>query len=654
MRYPPRLLDEIRARLPVSHVVSRKVALKRAGRELKGLSPFKAERTPSFYVNDHKAFYHCFSSGEHGDIFKFVMTTEGLSFPEAVERLAAEAGVALPKQDERTSAQVRAREEHTDRLLRLLEAAAAFYRAELAQPAGREARAYLERRGLERATLQRFGIGYAPGSRNAVKSHLLAAGFTLAEIAESGMVVTGEEIAEPYDRFRNRIMFPIADLKGRTIAFGGRALDPDAPAKYLNSPETPLFHKGSVLFNAHRARATAFERKQIVAVEGYMDVIALDRAGFANAVAPLGTALTEGQLQLLWRSASEPVLCFDGDSAGRRAAYRAIDTALPHLQPGASLAFAFLPDGLDPDDLVRDRGAEALGSVLERTRPLIDVLWEREWDDGRWTTPERRAALEQRLAGLVAQIGEPSVRSHYQRALRERLFAAWRGQPGSGVARGAMQGKAAAAPGRGASSFGGRTPGRGGGATASRGERSGKGRPAFDAGTGRPTPSEHLLRSSLVAPGVGVPYREALLLKALLNHPWLLLENAEGIAALELGDSVLRRLRDDLLSLAVSIDDLDSAAIRHQLTRSGSTSALIAVDRAVTHRADKFAEPGCDRSEVEAGWRHAVGLHERHARLERERRAAETAWREDASEESLARILDLQAVREAVPVDHDG
>ena len=328
MRFPPSLLDDIRARLPVSQVVARKVALKRAGRELKGLSPFKQERTPSFFVNDHKGSWFDFSSGQNGDIFKFVMLTEGLSFPEAVERLAEEAGLAIPKPSPREAEQ----EDERARLQALLEAAARFF-AEQLGAARRLRGAPLPRQARPHAgAIARFRLGYAPNDRSALREHLAKAGFSTAEMAVSGMLVTGDDIPVGYDRFRHRIIFPICDLKGRVIAFGGRALDPDAPAKYLNSPETPLFHKGANLYNFHNARGPAHDKAQVIAVEGYMDAIALCEAGFPHTVAPLGTALTEDQVRLLWRMAPEPVLCFDGDAAGRRAAFRAVETVLPHLE----------------------------------------------------------------------------------------------------------------------------------------------------------------------------------------------------------------------------------------------------------------------------------------------------------------------------------
>ena len=352
MRFPPSLLDEIRARLPVSQVVGRRVKLKRQGREYVGLSPFKQEKTPSFTVNDQKGFYHCFASGEHGDIFTFLMKAEGLGFPEAVERLAREAGVEMPK----SSPQAVAQEALSERLRKITEASCVFFQKALSGAEGREARAYLDRRGLSAEDIERFRLGYAPAGRHQLKEHLAAKGFAQEDMAVAGMLIAGDDIPVSYDRFRHRLIFPIADLRGEVIAFGGRALGDDQQPKYLNSPETPLFHKGAVLFNAAAARKAAHERGGVIVAEGYMDVIALTRAGFPNAVAPLGTALTPHQLALLWRMADEPLLCFDGDSAGLKAAYRAVETALPHLKPGKSLRFAFLPKGQDPDDLVQTRG----------------------------------------------------------------------------------------------------------------------------------------------------------------------------------------------------------------------------------------------------------------------------------------------------------
>ena len=375
MKFPDSFLDEIRARLPVSQVVSRRVPLKRRGREFEGaLSPFNKEKTPSFTVNDQKGFYHCFSSGKHGDIFGFVMETEGLSFPEAVEKLAGDAGLPMPKPDPQFE---RVAKERLG-LLDALEAAAVFFEEQLKAREGREASAYAERRGLSPATLKAFRIGYAPGSKDALKSTLIKKGFTESQLLEAGLLVRPDDGRAPFDRFRHRLIIPILDPKGRVIAFGARALDDQAQPKYLNSPETTLFDKGSTVFNFAEARKAAFESGELIVVEGYMDVIALHQAGFKNVVATLGTAFTERQMERLWLIAQEPIICFDGDRAGEAAAARAIDRMLPNLREGHSFRFAFLPDGTDPDDLVRQEGAGALAHCLASAKPLIDVVWLRE------------------------------------------------------------------------------------------------------------------------------------------------------------------------------------------------------------------------------------------------------------------------------------
>lgn len=632
MRYPPNILDDIRARLPVSQVVARKVPLKKAGREFRGLSPFKAEKTPSFFVNDRKGFYHCFASGEHGDIFTFLMKTEGLSFPEAVERLAAEAGVPLPKPDVRDAA----REDLRTRLYTLLETAAAFFEAQLATSAGTEARRYLlERRGLARETLTTFRLGFAPAGRSTLKEFLAAKGFTQQEMIESGMLIAGDDIPVSYDRFRNRVMFPITDLKGRVIAFGGRALDPDAPAKYLNSPETMLFHKGGNLYNAARARPLAHDRGRIIVVEGYMDVVALSEAGIGEAVAPLGTALTEDQVALLWRFVPEPILCFDGDSAGRKAAFRAVETVLPHLKPGISVRFAFLPDGLDPDDLLRQSGPEALRTLLDRTRPLADVLFERAHASGDWSTPERRAAVAARLLDDVRRIGDETVRQLYQADVRDRLAKLW----GSSTAP--------ARPG------GWNQQDRSGGSfprRQSRGadfQRQGFRPPAGGpAGAfGRPVAGAALRQSRLVTGDREVgSTREALILKALLSHPWLIAEHAERLADLDFSSPAFRRLRDLILDQLAGDGEetLDRDRLAANLAAAGLGPVLASLDRVLTHRADRFARPEAEAVDAARGFAHVVGLQERQVSLQRALNQAQSDYELSLSESAFQHIAELK------------
>src|SRR6476646_6178699 len=433
MRFTPQFLEELRARLPVSEVVGRRVKLKRAGREWKGLSPFQQEKTPSFFVNDEKQFYHDFSSGRHGNIFDFVMKTEGVSFPEAVERLASMAGMALPA----ATPDAARHEQRRKTLHDVMELAAKFFADTLASRNGAKARGYLGDRGITPATQLQFRLGYAPPDRFALKEHLGAQGISTEDMVEAGLLVAGEDKPVPFDRFRDRVMFPITDARGRVIAFGGRALEKDVPAKYLNSPETPLFHKGDNLYNLATARKAAHDGSPLIVVEGYVDVIAMVTSGFAASVAPLGTALTENQLMLLWKMADEPILCFDGDRAGQKAAYRAADLALPHLKPGKSLRFALLPEGQDPDDLARSGGRGAIEEVIGAARPLAEVIWSREVEGGSFATPERRAALEKRIGELSNGIRDEVVRRYYRQDLAERLQRTFAPEGGrGGYARG--------------------------------------------------------------------------------------------------------------------------------------------------------------------------------------------------------------------------
>jgi DNA primase len=635
MRFDDHFLDEIRARLSVSQVVGRSVSLKKKGREYAGLSPFKSEKTASFFVNDQKGFYHCFASGEHGDIFKFLMTTEGLSFPEAVERLAGEAGVPMPARKEGARERDAEVQDERSRLYAVLEAAAAYFRQQLAGPQGGQARAYIAKRGLKADTVATFGLGFAPNARSALKEHLAKAGFTVPDMVLSGMLIGGDDIPVPYDRFRGRVMFPICDLKGRVIAFGGRALEADQPAKYLNSPETPLFHKGHVLFNAARARPVAHKSERIIVVEGYMDVVALSEAGFTDAVAPLGTALTHDQVQLLWRFVPEPTLCFDGDSAGRKAAFRAIDTVLPHLKPGFSVKFAFLPDGLDPDDLVRQRGPEAMAAILDAARPLSEVLFEREATPEDIATPERRARLEQRLRELTSSIADSGVRSYYERDVRDRLFQALRAARGSGPPTTPGNGKPNTATGRASWPLGAH-PARGKGGFA--GAKSG-----FQTMLASPRASDSL-RNSLMANAntVTLPQREALLLRAAINQPWLIDQHAEDLAELCLSVEPLRELREALLSALAQEKTLDNTSLRSHLQQRGFASTLVAIEQMATHRQDRFAEVSSDKDTVEVGWSHAYALHQRLSGLRRSLEDAERAWHEDPSTDTFETIVELQ------------
>ena len=625
MSFPKGFLDELKGRIRVSEVVGRKVKLIRRGREFVGLSPFSNEKSPSFTVNDDKQFYHCFSSGEHGDVIKFLEKTENLSFIEAVERLAAEAGMEMPEHDPFAAE----RDKEAATLIDVMEMAAQFFRQKLAEGVGAEARAYLERRGMRGKTIDDFGIGYAPGDdrgdRTSLLKYLKSKNVTVEQMAEAGLVIAGADIAEPYDRFRNRVMFPIADARGRVIAFGGRALSPDAKAKYLNSPETPLFHKGRVLYNLDRARKPAHDEGTVIAVEGYMDVVGLAQGGIHNAVAPLGTALTEDQIALLWRMTPEPILCFDGDKAGLRAAYRAVERVLPMLKPGHSLRFALLPEGKDPDDLVREEGGDAMRDILARARPLSEMLWEKETSTGAWDTPERRAKLEADLEAAVAAIGDPKVRAHYAQALRERVgkfFGGSAPKQGGGFRQGGFQ--------RG---FGGQWQGRG----------NFRGRGGLGRGeTYMPPVTPELRRSALASGSPGAQGREGLMLLTLLNHPELLENYAEDISRIELKTPALDRLRNEIIDIAALHAPLEREALKGHLLSRDLAEIARRLEAGSAFRSDPFAWPDAAPEEAEAGFLHTLARHRRAIVLEAELKAAERALAEEMTEENYARFRAIQ------------
>jgi DNA primase len=417
MRYPPAFLDELRARLPVSEVVGRRVKLRKAGREWKGLSPFNKEKTPSFFVNDQKAMWFDFSSGKNGNIFDFVMQTEGLSFPEAVERLASHAGISIPE----ISPETQAREERARTLHDVMDLAAKFYEGMLASGRGAKARGYLSDRNIKSSTQLEFRLGYAPAERYALKEHLGSLGVSVANMIEVGLLISGDDIPVPYDRFRDRIIIPIHDQRGRIIAFGARALDSEVQPKYLNSPDTPLFKKGTTVFNFHRARQPAHNDGSVVAVEGYMDALSIYQAGLKSVVATMGTAFTEEQVQTLWRLSAEPIVCFDADKAGINAAYRSIDRILPLLKVGKTFKFTFMQGGKDPDELIRQKGLESFKDVLAGSLPLWDVLWERETSGQKFDTPDARAKLEHKLYSIIRVIADKVVNTAYFRTCRIEL-----------------------------------------------------------------------------------------------------------------------------------------------------------------------------------------------------------------------------------------
>ncbi len=632
MRFSPAFLDEIRARLPVSEVVGRRVKLKKQGREFAGLSPFNAEKTPSFFVNDQKGFYHCFSSGKHGDVFDFLMETEGLPFGEAVERLASMAGLPLPEE----TPEAAAREERRRSLYEVMALAARHFEETLQSRLGAKARGYLADRELGPTTQQRFHLGYAAGERFHLKEALGKQGVPVEAMVEAGLLISGEDIPVPYDRFRDRVMFPITDLKGRVVAFGGRALEKDVPAKYLNSPETPLFHKGSLLYNGFDARAAAHKGARVIVVEGYVDVIAMVEAGFGGAVAPLGTALTEDQLQLLWRMSEEPLLLFDGDKAGQRAAARAMDIALPHIKAGRSLTFATLPDGQDPDDLIRRSGREAMEQVLAGARPLATALWERESGAAALDTPERRAALEARLNEVVNTIADETVRKHYRQDMNERLRALLAPAGGRGGRReaGGWQGAGG--------SGGGWSAGRSGGRGGDRGRNAGRGgaREIGFASVGGEIAQTALVRGPLAA----LPRNEALLLFCLINHPFLLDEAAEDVSELPFANPEADRLRHALVAAhlggpTAAEDQGDTLAER--LDRADLEDLSRRVKSLSNPKMDWPAYPDTAKEDARLWWQQRTALHRKAYALSRELKEAERSLGEDPSEANFAWLRDV-------------
>ena len=647
MRFTPQFLDELRARLPVSEVVGRRVKLRKAGREWKGLSPFNKEKTPSFFVNDQKAMWFDFSSGKNGNIFDFLMLTEGVSFPEAVERLAQQAGIPLPVMTREAQAQ----EERRRTLHEVAELAAKFFEATLASRAGARGRGYLLDRGIHAPTQLKFRLGYAAGEQYALKEHLGAAKIPVEDMIEAGLLVSGEDIAVPYDRFRDRVMFPIADWRGRVIAFGGRALDKEVSAKYLNSPETPLFHKGATLYNIAAARKAAHEGAPVIAVEGYIDVIAMVTAGFEATVAPLGTALTTDQLALVWRMADEPILCFDGDDAGRRAAYRAVDLALPLLKPGKSLKFAALPDGQDPDDLARSGGRAAIEDVLAAARPLAHVLWTRESETGPFDTPERRAALEARIAQVTATIADEAVRRYYKQDFVARLRQMFAPQRFAAKEVGAPR-RTFAERMAGAQMFGGRQFGSGvrlSGAVAARLPG------AVEAPYVAASPQ---LAASPVHRGhrAAIQRREALILQATINHPWLLHDHLEELAAAEFRHADTQKLKGALIDVFAHhfADDFskeggadakaERAALATELTRRGFAELLKRIERTITTPAVWGAGPQAAGADVLLTWKQLIALHRQWHSLTRELKDAETALGQDNTEANYARLRDVKAM----------
>jgi DNA primase len=610
MAFPPGFLDELRARLSLSDVVGRKVSLKRrSGSEYAGLCPFHNEKTPSFTVNDKKGFFHCFGCGEHGDAVGFVMKTEGLSFPESVEKLAREVGLPVP----RATPAERDRAERASTLQQVVEEAARWFQKQLRLPGGRFGLDYLRGRGLDERTIDDFRLGFAPDTRDGLVASLKRDGVPIDKIVEGGLAIQPDGGREAYDRFRGRVIFPINDRRGRVIAFGGRVMGVGEP-KYLNSPETPLFHKGANLYCLDRARVAATKDQPVLVAEGYMDVIALQGAGFAGAVAPLGTALTESQLGELWKLADEPYLCFDGDNAGRRAAQRAAERALPLLRPGKSLRFVALPAGDDPDSLVRVHGAGAVSRLLDQARPLADVVWDMDTEGKAADTPERRASIQQAVERRIGEIADPTVRDYYKTEMRNRLYQSRRPQRAEW-----------------------RKDWKPGGSRPFRGPNAPPEAGPFAAGTGARRASADLYASR----------QERALLGAMIERPALLHLLTEELADLPITHPELDRLRQALLdALSLMPSGIDPAAesaleddqpleaqlIEQHLTRIGLARVA---DAARIKAREVFRDNQVDAEGWVGQWRRAAHHIGQMASDQEELRRAEEACAESLTEENL-------------------
>jgi DNA primase len=603
MALPAAFLDELRVRTPLPAIIGRRVRLARSGRQWKGCCPFHGEKTPSFYVYDDH--YHCFGCGAHGDAITFVMQSQGTSFTEAVEQLASEAGLDVPKPTPEAAEAERQR--HT--LHSVLDAAKASFQRRLRLPEGRSALAYLQGRGLTDETIERFGLGWTGETRGGLLSDLTRDGITPAQLIETGLMRQDDETGRSFELFFNRVMFPIRDRRGRTISFGGRIMG-DGQPKYVNGPETALFSKRRNLYGLDLAREAIRGGAKLVVVEGYMDVIALAQTGFPAAVAPLGTALTEEQLTELWRLSPAPVLCFDGDAAGARAATRVMELALPMLTPERTLSLATLPSGEDPDTLARRQGSAGFAAVLDAARPLSEALFDMLRQGGADATPEQRAAFRTRLEEAAQRIPDRTLRDEYRRALLDRFYATRKSS---------------------------RQPARNSGARRDSGDR-------------RPAPR---LARPAPAPDLVAEERSRILTAILLRHARLLPDVEHAYAELDISQR-LAALRDAIFGWAGGTDVLDSDSLIAHLTKSGLQREIEYALATVPVPLPACASAAAMPAEAEAGWWHIYGFLNVD-RLRLEVAAAQAAFARDMVSENESRLRALtEALRKVLSGEPDG
>ena len=603
MSLTPAFLDELRARTSLSALIGKTTKLTKAGREHKGCCPFHNEKTPSFYVNDDKGFYHCFGCSAHGDAIKWMTDQRGLPFMDAVKELAQAAGMEVPAPDKRSAE----RAEKANSLHDVMQAAAEWFRGQLGGLDGANARELLERRGISGGTAHTFGFGFAPDARGKLRTALKQ--FGDAMLIEAGLLISVEG-KEPYDRFRGRLMIPIRDQRGRVIAFGGRIIG-DGEPKYLNSPDTPLFDKGRTLYNIDRALPAARKADRVFVVEGYMDAIALAQAGIGEVVAPLGTALTEHQLERLWRIADVPILCFDGDNAGQKAAIRAAHRAMPMLAPAKSLKFVTLPDGQDPDDLIRAKGAGAFEALVRDATSLVDKLWAHELAAEPMTTPEERAGFRNRFAELAKTIADPVVRSEYQAEFRRRYdeqFAA--------PARPPFQPRAPFVP---------RKPGQ--------------------KWTPPPAPVTEDAKAFRIA-GIDRVLAKAVL-AGLIRHPVEIARHVEVLGSLRMTDGALGRLFEAVVDVALEDRALDSGRLVTILTNSGFETVARDLLRADT-MPYSFTQPTGDETRAREDLDEAIAIlvarPEVDAALADATSAMQARFTDEAFERQVALVREKQAL----------
>lgn len=607
MTFSSQFLDELRARVDIAGVVGKRVRLQKRGREHLGLCPFHKEKTPSFTLNEDKGFYHCFGCGEHGSAIDFVMKMDNLSFPEAVERLAVDAGLEVPMDSPEQQARAARAKSH----YAILNSASTYFAKQLRLPPGKAALDYLAGRGITEESIRRFRLGFAPNLHDGLKAVLKHQSITESEMVEAGLLIQPDDAGrQPYDRFRGRIIFPITNRQGQVIAFGGRLLGNGEP-KYLNSPETPLFQKRHSLYGIAEAAATARAKGSIIVVEGYTDVIALAQVGLGNTVAPLGTALTEDQVRLLWRYAAEPYLCFDGDAAGVRAAGRAAENMLAAVTPGKGLRFASLPAGQDPDSLVHVGGAEAIESVLAKALPLSEMIWRLERRGRRLDSPEGRAGLEQRFRELTGRIGDEVVRRHYFSSLKDRIWQEYRAERDMGANWA-------------------RSGGRGVG----------------------PTPPKRLAaRSGAATPVDTSRLQEEILIATVITHPALFDRVDETLGTMRLQSPRLDHLRQAIIKALSGAPELDfRALVDHLESDTGLRDTLGGLLSRRVYDHARFARPDQPLTDAERGWEQLYRLYRR-AQLLEDIEAAKERLKETPTREAFEKLTALMSAASTMDED---